>query len=117
MDEPLASLDIPRKGEILDYIERLRDELHIPIVYVSHSVAEISRLADTVAILSEGKCLAVGEVEEVMGRLDLRPATGRYEAGSLLDTHVRSHDIAAPAHEARVRRRRAPGAASQGRRG
>jgi molybdate transport system ATP-binding protein len=94
MDEPLASLDIPRKGEILDYIERLRDELHIPIVYVSHSVAEISRLADTVAILSEGKCLAVGEVEEVMGRLDLRPATGRYEAGSLLDTHVRSHDIA-----------------------
>ena len=93
MDEPLAALDIPRKTEILDYIERLRDELGIPIVYVSHSVAEISRLADTVVLLSEGKCIAVGNVEEVMGRLDLRPATGRYEAGSLLETKVVAHDL------------------------
>ena len=54
LDEPLAALDVPRKTEILDYIERLRDELHIPIVYVSHSVAEISRLADTVVVLSDG---------------------------------------------------------------
>jgi molybdate transport system ATP-binding protein len=93
MDEPLAALDIPRKTEILDYIERLRDELGIPIVYVSHSVAEISRLADTVVVLSDGKCIAVGEVDEVMGRLDLRPATGRYEAGSLIDTRVAAHDL------------------------
>jgi molybdate transport system ATP-binding protein len=92
MDEPLASLDVPRKTEILDYIERLRDELNIPIVYVSHSVTEITRLADTVVVLSEGKCLAVGDVDEVMGRLDLKPATGRYEAGSVLDTRVTSHD-------------------------
>ena len=89
MDEPLAALDVPRKIEILDYIERLRDELAIPIVYVSHSVPEITRLADMVVVLSEGKCLAVGEVEDVMGRLDLKPATGRYEAGSLIDTRVR----------------------------
>jgi len=94
MDEPLAALDIPRKSEILDYIERLRDELGIPIVYVSHSVAEISRLADIVVVLSDGKALAVGEVDEIMGRLDLRPATGRYEAGSLLETRVAAHDIA-----------------------
>lgn len=92
MDEPLAALDIPRKTEVLDYIERLRDELDIPIVYVSHSVTEITRLADTVVVLSEGKCLAVGDVDEVMGRLDLRPATGRYEAGSVLDTRVNAHD-------------------------
>ena len=92
MDEPLAALDVPRKAEILDYIERLRDELTIPIVYVSHSVTEITRLADTVVVLSDGKCLAVGEVEEVMGRLDLKPATGRYEAGSVLDTRVTAHD-------------------------
>lgn len=92
MDEPLAALDVPRKAEILDYIERLRDELHIPIVYVSHSVPEITRLADTVVVLSDGKCLAVGDVDAVMGRLDLRPATGRYEAGSLLDTRVTAHD-------------------------
>ena len=92
MDEPLAALDVPRKTEILDYIERLRDELHIPIVYVSHSVAEITRLADTVVVLSEGKCLAAGDVDDVMGRLDLKPATGRYEAGSLIDTRVSAHD-------------------------
>ena len=88
MDEPLAALDVPRKTEILDYIERLRDELNIPIVYVSHSVTEITRLADTVVVLSEGKCLAVGDVDEVMGRLDLKPATGRYEAGAVIDTRV-----------------------------
>jgi molybdate transport system ATP-binding protein len=92
MDEPLAALDIPRKTEVLDYIERLRDELNIPIVYVSHSVTEITRLADTVVVLSDGKCLAVGDVDEVMGRLDLKPATGRYEAGSVLDTRVSAHD-------------------------
>jgi molybdate transport system ATP-binding protein len=92
MDEPLAALDIPRKTEVLDYIERLRDELNIPIVYVSHSVTEITRLADTVVLLSDGKCLAVGDVDEVMGRLDLKPATGRYEAGSVLDTRVTAHD-------------------------
>ena len=94
MDEPLAALDVPRKTEILDYIERLRDELRIPIVYVSHSVPEITRLADTVVILSEGKCLATGDVDEVMGRLDLKPVTGRYEAGSLLETRVAEHDSA-----------------------
>ncbi len=94
MDEPLAALDVPRKTEILDYIERLRDELHIPIVYVSHSVPEITRLADTVVVLSEGKCLAAGDVDDVMGRLELKPVTGRYEAGSLLETHVVEHDSA-----------------------
>ena len=93
MDEPLAALDIPRKSEILEYIERLRDELSIPIVYVSHSVAEISRLADTVVVLSDGKCIAVGDVDEVMGRLDLRPATGRYEAGSLIEAKIAAHDL------------------------
>ena len=92
MDEPLAALDVPRRTEILDYIERLRDELDIPIVYVSHSVVEISRLADTVVLLSDGTCLAVGDADDVMGRLDLRPATGRYEAGSLIETHVALHD-------------------------
>jgi len=94
MDEPLAALDVPRKAEILDYVERLRDQVGIPIVYVSHSVIEITRLADTVVVLSEGKCLAVGEVDDVMGRLDLKPATGRYEAGSVFDTHVTAHDAA-----------------------
>ena len=66
MDEPLASLDAPRKVEILDYIERLRDDLRIPIIYVSHSAAEVKRLADTVVLLSEGKCIAVGDADALM---------------------------------------------------
>ncbi len=94
LDEPLAALDVPRKTEILDYIERLRDELHIPMVYVSHSVSEITRLADTVVMLADGRCLAVGDTEVVMQRPDLEPATGRYEAGSLIDARVVAHDPA-----------------------
>lgn len=94
MDEPLAALDVARKAEILDYVERLRDDLGIPIVYVSHSVAEISRLADAVVVLAGGKCVAVGDVEDVMGRLDLDPAIGRYEAGSVVEARVVAHDRA-----------------------
>jgi molybdate transport system ATP-binding protein len=94
LDEPLASLDTPRKSEILAYIERLRDELHIPMVYVSHSVAEITRLTDTTVILADGKCLAFGSTEDVMSRADLKPATGRDEAGTLVETHVAAHDAA-----------------------
>jgi molybdate transport system ATP-binding protein len=93
MDEPLASLDVPRRNEVLSYIEMLRDELAIPIVYVSHSVAEITRLADTLVVISDGRCIASGDVEAVMGRPDLRPHTGRYEAGAVIETHVLSHDL------------------------
>lgn len=93
MDEPLASLDVPRQSEVLRYIEQLRDDLHIPIVYVSHAVAEITRLADTVVLLADGKALASGPVDEVMGRIDLRPHTGRYESGSVLETVVAAHDL------------------------
>ncbi len=92
LDEPLAALDVPRRIEILDYIERLRDEFAIPILYVSHSVPEITRLADAVIVISNGECLAAGPVEDVMGRLDLKPYTGRYEAGSLIETTVKAHD-------------------------
>ncbi len=93
MDEPLASLDVPRQSEVLRYIEQLRDDLHIPIVYVSHAVGEITRLADTVVLLADGRALASGPVEEVMGRTDLRPHTGRYESGSVFETVVAAHDL------------------------
>ena len=92
LDEPLSSLDGPRKGEILSYIERLRDTFAVPMIYVSHSVAEIARLADAVVLLAEGQCLATGPVEQVMGRMDLKPHTGRYEAGAVIEATVRSHD-------------------------
>jgi molybdate transport system ATP-binding protein len=93
MDEPLASLDVLRQSEVLRYIEQLRDELLIPIVYVSHAVAEITRLADMVVLLADGKALASGPVDEVMGRIDLRPHTGRYESGSVVETVVGAHDL------------------------
>ena len=80
MDEPLSSLDEQRKQEILPYIERLRDEEKIPIVYVSHSVAEVSRLADTLVILEDGKVRACGPAVDLMQRLDLIPAAGADEA-------------------------------------
>src|SRR6185312_9210034 len=67
MDEPLASLDQERKLEILPLIERLRDEFRVPIVYVSHSVEEVGRLASRVVVLEAGRVVAVGGVEEVLG--------------------------------------------------
>ncbi|MGX5827504.1 molybdenum ABC transporter ATP-binding protein [Mesorhizobium sp. 43Arga] len=94
MDEPLASLDEARKAEILPYIERLRDETKIPIVYVSHSVAEVARLASDVVMLAQGKVVASGPTEAVMQRLDLLPAEERGEGGAVLETKVLRHDEA-----------------------
>jgi molybdate transport system ATP-binding protein len=93
MDEPLASLDEARKTEILPYIERLRDEFAIPIVYVSHAIAEVTRIATTMVVMSEGRVAAVGPPAAIMGRIDLFPLTGRAEAGALLSTRVAEHDI------------------------
>ena len=92
MDEPLASLDGKRKNEILPFIERLSAEFAVPIIYVSHSAEEIVRLADTLVLLSDGRVAAVGAVEELMSRLDLRPLTGRYEAGSVIAARVSGKD-------------------------
>ena len=92
MDEPLASLDQPRKEEILPFIERLRDELALPIVYVSHAMQEIVRLADTLVLLSDGRIVEAGPIEALTSRLDLRPLTGRYEAGSVFEAEVAGHD-------------------------
>ena len=94
MDEPLASLDDERKGEIIPYIERLRDEAGVPIVYVSHQVAEVARLATLMVVLSEGRVAAIGPPAAIMGRIDLFPLTGRAEAGALLATTVAAHDPA-----------------------
>jgi molybdate transport system ATP-binding protein len=92
MDEPLASLDEARKAEILPYIERLRDQASVPIVYVSHSIGEVARLASTIVLVSDGKVAAVGPTAEIMHRLDLLPLTGRAEAGALIEATVERHD-------------------------
>lgn len=92
MDEPLASLDQPRKDEILPFVERLRDELQIQLVYVSHAMDEIVRLADSMVLLSNGRVAAAGSVEAITSRLDLRPLTGRDDAGAALTVSVRRQD-------------------------
>src|SRR6185295_19915014 len=93
MDEPIASLDAARKSEVLYYIERLRDQLAIPILYVSHAIDEVVRLADTMAVLSDGRVLACGSVTALASRLDLRPHLGRFEAGSVIEATVARHDL------------------------
>ena len=94
MDEPLASLDPGHKRDILPYIEKLRDAERVPIVYVTHAMEEIVRLADTLVLLSDGTVAAVGPVAELMNRLDLQPLTGRYEAGAVFEVAVAGHDAA-----------------------
>src|SRR5215468_804310 len=88
MDEPLASLDEARRAEILPYIERLRDEAGVPILYVSHSVSEVARLATTVVILTDGKVTAAGPVADILSQAD----SG--DGGSVLDATVARHDEA-----------------------
>lgn len=115
MDEPLAALDDDRKGEILPYIERLRDEIRLPIVYVSHSIAEVARLADQVVLFSHGKVAASGPTSDVLSRGDLLPKSQRAEAGVVLTLAVAAHDddygmttLSGPAGEMRVARLDAP---------
>ncbi len=88
MDEPLASLDEARRAEILPYVERLRDEVGLPILYVSHSVAEVARLATTVVILTDGRVTAVGHVADILPLADLG------DGGAVLDAVVEGHDDA-----------------------
>ncbi|MGH8352331.1 MAG: molybdenum ABC transporter ATP-binding protein [Pseudomonas sp.] len=93
MDEPLAALDLKRKGEILPYLERLHDELDIPILYVSHSPDEVARLADHLVLMDEGKVLASGPVGEILARLDLPMALDE-DAGVVIEGVVSGYDSA-----------------------
>jgi molybdate transport system ATP-binding protein len=91
MDEPMASLDLARKAEILPYLERLRDTSAIPILYVSHSLEEVSRLANHLALFERGAIAASGPLAETLARLDL--PTAQYEdAAVVVDAKVAVHD-------------------------
>ncbi|HTQ74068.1 MAG TPA: TOBE domain-containing protein, partial [Burkholderiales bacterium] len=89
----LASLDAHRRSEVLQYIELIRDDVKVPIVYVSHAVEEVLRVADTVVLMAAGKVIAVGPAEEVMGRPDLRPGEGAFEGGAVIDAKVIEQDM------------------------
>jgi molybdate transport system ATP-binding protein len=86
MDEPLASLDEARRAEIMPYIERLRDEAGVPILYVSHSISEVARLATTVVILGNGTVAAVGPVADIL------PLADADDGGSVIDATIARHD-------------------------
>ncbi len=92
MDEPLANLDTPRRSEILPFIEGLQRQLGISIVYVSHNMDEIVRLADQLIVMADGGIVAQGSVDEITARLDLRDLTGRWDAGAVLTTTVAAQD-------------------------
>ncbi len=93
MDEPLAALDAQRKQEILPYLERLHDELAIPVLYVSHALDEVVRLADHLVLLEAGRVLASGACGELLARADLPPARDE-DAAVLIDATVAGHDEA-----------------------
>lgn len=92
LDEPLASLDNARKQNILPFIERVAQESRIPICYVSHSMDEVTRIADDLVVLSRGKTIASGPLTEILTRVDLGGATGRHEAGAIVSARVVAHD-------------------------
>lgn len=91
MDEPLAALDLKRKLEILPYLERLRSELAIPIIYVSHSPDEVARLADHLVLLDAGRVVADGELNSVLSRIDL-PAIFADDAGVVIEAVIAAHE-------------------------
>jgi molybdate transport system ATP-binding protein len=88
MDEPLASLDLPRKRELIPYLQSLASQLSIPIVYVSHSLDEILQLADHMLVLSSGKVVAQGPLAQVWNSDEMRPWVSAQELSSLLHAKV-----------------------------
>ena len=92
MDEPLSSLDPPRKSELLPYIEGLRDELGLPILYISHAFNEVVRLADNIVLIDGGRVLRSGPLLDVASDPELSPLIGRFEAGSVIECVVSQHD-------------------------
>ena len=92
MDEPLAALDEARKSEILPYLERLRDQTRIPILYVSHAMPEVARLATTLVILRDGKVMQAGPLEGLMSDPDTATHLGEGQAGSVIAARVQVHD-------------------------
>ncbi len=92
LDEPMSALDAARKAEILPYLERLPATFGVPALYVTHDIDEVARLASQMMMLSNGRIIACGPIQDVMERADLQQVTGRFEAGVVLTTRVLRHD-------------------------
>jgi molybdate transport system ATP-binding protein len=94
LDEPLAALDVARREEILPYFEMLRDQARIPMVYVTHSVEELSRLADQVVVLNAGRVTSTGSVFDLLSDLEFSSLTGVAAYGAAIPTRVSNHRVA-----------------------
>lgn len=92
MDEPLSALDDARKAEVLPYLERLRDETRLPILYVSHSAAEIARLATTVVLIDQGRLVLAGPAAQILSDPAAGATFGPRETGAILTARVMGHD-------------------------
>jgi molybdate transport system ATP-binding protein len=92
MDEPLAALDEARKAEILPYIEALRDETRLPILYVSHALPEVARLATTIAVIEAGRLAALGPAAEILSDPVRAPLLGLRDAGAVLTARIAAHE-------------------------
>ncbi len=123
MDEPLSALDRVTKSEILPFLERLRDRLNLPIVYITHDIAEVERLADQVVLMEKGRVLASGPLADLQSDPSLPLATAR-DAAVTLDATVEAYDArlwppdarrsAAPASPCRRRRLRSASIGASG---
>ncbi|WMS43731.1 molybdenum ABC transporter ATP-binding protein [Acuticoccus sp. MNP-M23] len=94
LDEPLAALDDARKAEIMPYLERLARDASMPILYVSHALPEVARLADRVVLMRSGRSVATGAVSTVFTDVEAAAVMGFRDAGALLTGRVFAHDPA-----------------------
>ncbi|MGO4916623.1 molybdenum ABC transporter ATP-binding protein [Pseudogemmobacter sp. W21_MBD1_M6] len=92
MDEPLAALDEARKAEILPYLERLRDQTDIPILYVSHSMAEVARLATTLVVMEAGRVLRAGPTNALLSAPEAAQGFGLREAGAVIIARIAAQE-------------------------
>lgn len=91
MDEPLASLDLPRKKEVMPFLEKMAQEIDIPILYVTHSLSEILRLADYIILMEQGGVVTSGSLESVWGSDAMKPWQSFSEQSSLFDAVISQH--------------------------
>ena len=94
MDEPLAALDAPRKAEVLGYLERLCAQSAVPVIYVSHAMSEVARLATTLVLMEDGRVTRAGPLEEVLSDPAAVPLVGVREAGAVLTGTIRGLNAA-----------------------
>jgi molybdate transport system ATP-binding protein len=104
LDEPLASIDAARREDVLPYLEALRDQLSIPMVYVSHQFDEVLRVATHVVLLDAGQVVAQGSPGEVSLRPELRAIVGSDAVGAVLDGTIIAVDAASRLAEVRLGR-------------